>query len=94
MTDVKSTHLNASGVIVAGPARLAGFTLVAGLTAGTIVFKDGGSSGTTLCEVDVPSNTNVNTFYVLVPGTGIRFFTSIYATFTGGTGACTVFYQA
>ena len=94
MTDVKSTHLNASGAICAGPGRLAGFSLVGGATAGTIQFKDGGSSGTILCEVDVPGNTNVNSFYILVPGTGIRFYTSIYATFIGGLAAGTVFYQA
>jgi len=93
ITDVKSTHLNASGLICAGPSRLAGFSLVGGATAGTIQFKDGGSSGTILCEVDVPGNTNVNSFYILVPGTGIRFYTSIYATFTGGLAASTVFYQ-
>ena len=93
MTDVKSTHLNASGSVFDGPSRLAGFSLVGGATAGTVQFKDGGSSGTVLCEVDVPGNTNVNSFYVLVPGTGIRFYTNIYATFTGGLGACTAFYQ-
>ena len=94
MTDVKSTHLNASGSVVAGPARLAGFTIVGGATLGTVQFKDGGASGTILCEVDVPGNTNVNSFYVLVPGTGIRYFTNIYATFTGGIAACTAFYQS
>jgi hypothetical protein len=94
MTDVKSTHLNASGVILAGPGRLAGFSLVGGATLGTISFRDGGASGTVLCEVDIPGNTNVNSFYILVPGTGIRFYTNIYATFTGGLGQCTAFYQA
>ena len=94
MTDVKSTHLNASGSILAGPGRLAGFSLVGGATLGTILFRDGGASGTVLCEVDVPGNTNVNSFYILIPGTGIRFFTIIYASFTGGLGQCTAFYQA
>ncbi len=94
MTDVKSKHLNASGSVFAGPGRLAGFTLVGGATTGTVQFRDGGASGTVLCEVDVPGNTNVNSFYVLVPGTGIRFFTNIYATFSGGLASCTTFYQA
>lgn len=91
-TDVLSTHLNASGVISAGPSRLRGMTLVGGATVGTVQFRDGGASGSILCEIDVPANTNVNTFYVLVPGQGVRFLTSIYAAFTGGVSAMTAFY--
>jgi len=93
MTDVKAKHLNASGMIFNGPGRLAGFSIVGGATLGKIEFRDGGSGGTILCEVDVPGNTNVNSFYILVPGTGIRFYTNIYAAFVGGLGQCTTFYQ-
>ena len=90
-TDVKSTHLNASGVVSTGRARLKGFSLVGTGTAGTIQFKDGGSTGTVLCEVDVPGNTNVNSFYILVPGEGVLFPTSIYASITS-LASVTAFY--
>ena len=94
MTDVNAKHLNASGMIFNGPRRLCGFNLVGGATLGIVQFRDGGASGTVLCEIDIPGNTNVNSFYTLIPGTGIRFFTNIYLTITGPVGQCTAFYQA
>ncbi len=90
--DVKSAHLNASGTVFAQPARVKGFSICAtASTAGTLLLKDGGSSGTTLLEVDIPSNSNPNSFYTLVPGEGIRFTTDIYATLTG-IASVTVYY--
>ena len=90
--DVKSTHLNASGSVFAQPARVKGFSICAtASTAGTMVLKDGGASGTTLLEIDIPSNSNPNSFYVLVPGEGVKFSTNIYATLTG-IASITVFY--
>ena len=90
--DVKSTHLNASGTIFGQPARIKGFSICAtASTAGTLVLKDGGSGGTSRIEIDIPSNSNPNSFYVLVPGEGVRCFTDIYATLTG-IASVTVFY--
>ena len=46
--DVKSTHLNASGSVFAGRARIKGFSICATASqAGTLLLKDGGSGGTT-----------------------------------------------
>lgn len=91
-TDVKSTHLNASGSIFASRARVKGFSICAtASTAGTMLLKDGGSGGTTRIEIDIPSNSNPNSFYVLVPGEGVLFSTNIYATLTG-IASVTVFY--
>ena len=90
--DVKSTHLNASGSIFAGRARVKGFSICAtASTAGTLLLKNGGSGGTTLIEIDIPSNTNPNSFYVAVPGEGVLFTTNVYATMTG-LSSVTVFY--
>ena len=90
--DVKAVHLNASGSVYAQPARVKGFSICAtASTAGTLVLKDGGSGGTTLIEVDIPSNSNPNSFYVLVPGEGVRCYTDIYATLTN-IASVTVFY--
>ena len=90
--DVKSTHLNASGTVFAQPARIKGFSICAtASSAGTLLLKDGGSGGTTAIEIDIPSNTNPNSFYVLVPGEGVRCYTSIYATLTN-IASVTVFY--
>jgi hypothetical protein len=91
-TDVKSTHLNASGSIFAGRTRVKGFSICAtASTAGTLLLKDGGSSGTTRIEIDIPSNSNPNTFYTLVPGEGVLFTTNVYASLTG-IASVTVFY--
>ena len=91
-TDVKSKHLNASGSVFAGRTRVKGFSICAtASTAGTMLLKDGGSSGTTLLEIDIPSNSNPNSFYVLVPGEGVLFSTNVYATLTN-IASVTVFY--
>ena len=60
-------------------------------TAGTLVLKDGGSGGTNLLEVDIPANSNTNSFYSLIPGEGILFSTNVYATMTG-IASITVYY--
>jgi hypothetical protein len=90
--DVKSVHTNASASVVNQPTRVKGFSICATAgSAGTLLLKDGGSGGTTLIEVDIPSNTNPNSFYTLVPGEGVRFTTSVYATLTG-IASVTVYY--
>ena len=90
--DVSSKHLNASGTVFDGRTRVKGFSICAtASSAGTLLLKDGGSSGTTLIEVDIPSNSNPNSFYTLVPGEGVLFSTDIYATLTG-IASVTVYY--
>jgi hypothetical protein len=90
--DVKSAHLNASGSIFGSRARVKGFSICAtASTAGTLLLKDGGSGGTTLVEIDIPSNSNPNSFYLLIPGEGVLFTTNIYASLTG-IASVTVFY--
>ena len=90
--DVKSTHLNASGSVFAQPARVKGFSICANAgAAGTVILRDGGSGGTNLLEVDIPANSNPNSFFTLVPGEGVKFSTNIYATLTG-ISSITVYY--
>ncbi len=90
--DLKSTHLNVAGSIFGQPARIKGFSICATASvAGTLLLKDGGSGGTTMIEIDIPSNSNPNSFYVLVPGEGVRCYTNIYATMTN-IASVTVFY--
>jgi len=80
-TDVKNTHLNASGSLVAYPTRIKGLVLTStGAGAGSVLLKDGGSGGTTLIEIDVPSTAAFHN--VVIPGEGVKFSTSVYATLT------------
>jgi hypothetical protein len=91
-TDVKSTHLNSSGSVFAGRARIKGVVLCAtASTAGTLVLRDGGSGGANVIELDIPSNSNPNSFYMLIPGEGVLCATNIYASITG-LASVTVFY--
>ena len=90
--DVKSAHTNTSASVVGFSTRIKGFSICATASqTGTLQLKDGGSSGTVLLEVDIPSNSNPNSFYTLIPGEGIKFNTSVYATLTN-IASVTVYY--
>lgn len=91
-TDVSAKHLNASGSVYATRTRVKGFSICATASvAGTLLLKDGGSSGTTLIEIDIPSNSNPNSFYVNIPGEGVLFETDVYASLTN-IASVTIFY--
>ncbi len=90
--DVKSTHRNSSGTVFAQRTRVKGFSVcgVASQT-GTLLLRDGGVSGPVLIEIDIPSNSNPNSFYVAIPQQGVLFTTDVYATITN-IASVTVFY--
>jgi len=79
LANVFSEHRDTTGVIYAGATNLAGYQALAGGTAGEIVFRDGGASGTVRLRINIPANSN-NPFANLIPGTGIRFLTNIHVT--------------
>jgi hypothetical protein len=79
LTNVFAAHADATGVIYAGATNLAGYQLLSGGTAGEIVFRDGGASGTIRMRVNIPS-TPTNPIATLIPGNGIRFTTNIHVT--------------
>lgn len=79
LTNVFSAHADATGTIYSGATNLAGYQALSGGTAGEVVFRDGGASGTVLLRFNIPANTN-NPFANLIPGNGIRFNTDIHVT--------------
>lgn len=89
LTNVFSEHNDATGVIYAGAANLAGYQLAPGGTAGEIVFRDGGASGTVLMTVNIPA-TPLTPISTLLPGNGIRFNTNIHVTLPASA-AVTIF---
>jgi hypothetical protein len=92
-TDVNSAHRSTAGSLFGGPTRLKGLIICpAASTACTVQFKDGGSSGTVLLEIDIASNTNPNTYTFDIPGEGIKFNTSLYLALSAGITGVTVFY--
>ena len=90
-TDVKAKSLTASGSIFGGPARVKGIVVTCGSTASSLTLKDGGSSGTTVMTITTPAAAGIQN--ILIPGEGVKFNTSIYATFAdANVAATTVFY--
>lgn len=85
-TDVSSKHLSAAGSIFASPSRLKGIVVApATSVAATYEVRDGGATGTILFQMDIPSNTNPNSYYIAIPGEGIRFYTNLYLTLSVGS---------
>lgn len=89
-TDVKASHVEATGTMVSGRTRVKGYQCLSGGTAGDIIFRDGGASGTIKLEFNVPANTN-NPFANLIPGEGILFETDVHVTLPTAA-KVTVFY--
>jgi len=88
-SDVKSTRLAASGDIFAGRSRVKGIYIVPGTLAGSVVVKDGGSSGST--EITIDTAANGTSVYLFLPKDGVLCTTSSYAVLTNVT-AATFFY--
>jgi len=89
-TDVKASHVEATGTMVSGRTRIKGYQCLSGGTAGDVIFRDGGASGTIRLQFNVPANTN-NPFANIIPGEGILFYTDVHVTLPTSAKA-TVFY--
>ena len=89
-TDVLSSHVEATGTMVSGRTRVKGYQCLSGGTAGDIIFRDGGASGTIRLQFNIPNNTN-NPFSNLIPGEGILFTTDVHVTLPTAA-KITVFY--
>jgi hypothetical protein len=82
--------LNQAGDSI-GRARIKSIRIVpTASTAGTVVFKDGGASGTTRLTVSVFAGTT-GADYMLLPGEGLLFTNDIYADIST-VASVTVFY--
>lgn len=88
-TDVLSATATADGTLVAGPARIKGILLTTTTSAGSVVLKDGGASGTTRVTLNTPAVAEM--FNALLPGEGIRFTSDVYVDVTN-VSSVTVFY--
>lgn len=82
-TDVKAVQVTSTNTAYAAPTRVKGITISYDAT-GTVVLKDGGSSGTTRFSFTAPGAVD-GAVHVLVPGEGIKFETDVHATLSGAT---------
>ena len=87
-TDVKAISLAASGSVYGDRTRVKGLVITPGASAGSVVMKDGGASGTTIFTINTVANGQVES--ILIPGEGVLFSTNVYATLSNAT--ITVFY--
>jgi len=88
-TDVKAAHVEATGTVVSERNRLKAYHCISGGTAGDVIFRDGGASGTIRLQFNIGTGTQPIT--LSVPGEGILFTTDIHVTLPA-TAKITTFY--
>jgi hypothetical protein len=81
-TDVKAAQVTSTNTAVDYGTRVRGLT-VSFATGGTVVLKDGGSSGTTRFSYTAPAA--AGTVHIVIPGEGILFRTDVHATLSSAT---------
>jgi len=87
--DVKASAITASGSVYAQRTRVKAITVTTSGTAGSVVLKDGGSSGTALITLNTPAVAEM--FNILIPGEGVLFSSDVYGALTN-VSSITVFY--
>ena len=87
--DVSAASNTASATFVAGPARVKGLVVTTNGSLGSVICRDGGSSGTAKLTINTGGDAGVQN--VVVPGEGVRFETDVYVALTNIT-SLTVFY--
>jgi len=74
-----------------GRIRIKSLYVIPGATAGSVVFRDGGSGGPTLLTLNTPAVANAGAYSVIIPGEGILVETDLHGTVTT-TSSVVVFY--
>ena len=81
---------NATGSADITRCRVKAVYIVPAATAGSVVFRDGGSGGTIIMTLNSVASATQPT-YLLFPGEGVLFTTKVYADVTN-IGTVTIFY--
>ena len=77
---------------VLGPCRIKAIYGTSGAAAGTVVLYDGASNaGKAIGTISTPTAANQGTFYLLLPGEGIKVNTGVYAVLTNVDSAMLVY---
>ena len=90
-TDVKASHIDASGVIFAGPTRVKGFSISPGGVAGEVEFFDNATTNSGPIRLALNVSTNQALDSLAIPGEGIKFFNGVYVSMPANT-HLTVYY--
>lgn len=89
-TDVKAAHTEVTTTLVNSRTRLRGYQALSGGTAGDVVFRDGGASGTVRLQFNIAA-TPTASIAMLIPAQGILFNTDIHVTLPASA-KITIFY--
>ena len=87
-TDIKAASVAVSGTAYGGRTRVRGALVEPGTGVGSVVFKDGGVSGTTVMTINTVANGEP--FSVVIPAEGVLFVIDVYVALTNAK--VTVFY--
>ena len=89
-TTIASTQLSASGSVKAGSARVKSIYVAHSGTAGTVVLRTGGSTGTSICTMNTAAV--LGEYQMDIPYPGLRC-ANPHITIGGGVSFVTVFYD-
>jgi len=89
-TTISSTQLSANGDVFAGSARVKSIWVAHSATAGTVVLRDGGSTGTVRCTLNTAAV--LGEYQSDIPEPGIKC-SNPHITIGGGVSFVTVFYD-
>ena len=92
-TTISSTQLAASGAVFGGSARVKSIYVAHSAGAGTVILRDGGSTGTARCTINTAAA--IGEYQTIIPEPGIHCKSSSgpYIAITGGVSFVTVFYD-
>lgn len=77
-----NTFKNQAGNVL-GPCRIKAIYGTAAALAGTVVLYDGSNtSGSPIATISTPTAANQGTYYLLLPGEGVKVNTGVYAAIT------------
>lgn len=80
MTILADKRVTGTGTLISSSARVLGVHVLSSGTAGSVVLKDGGGSGTTKVDIGSPAVAEADTY--TFAGGGIVFGTDVHATLT------------
>jgi len=78
MANVTALHRDTTGTLVTGRFQLRGYQAISGGTAGDIIIRDGGASGTIKLQFNI--STGTQPIGLSIPGDGILFGTDVHVT--------------
>jgi len=76
--------------VALGRTRVKAVYMVPSVTAGSVIFKDGGASATTVMTLNTVASATQPT-YLIFPGEGVLFSTNVHGTVANVT-SVTIFY--